>query len=166
LGDHASTGSAPCACPGSAARTLNAGADFPVRESAGGNGDAAPSVSRLGHWPVQLGLLPVQGRMWDGADVLIAADCVPFAMPDFHEKLLAGKTVAVGCPKLDDVQHYAGKLSAIFAANHIRSVTVVRMEVPCCGGIVMAAKHALDTSGKKDVEFRDIVVGVDGAVRS
>lgn len=121
--------------------------------------------SELGHWPVQMKLLPLQGHIWEDADVLIAADCVAFAMPDFHEKLLAGKTVGVGCPKLDDVGEYADKLAFIFANNNIKSVTVAHMEVPCCNGIVFAVKQALAQSGK-DIPLTDVTVAIDGTIKS
>jgi hypothetical protein len=98
------------------------------------------------------------------ADVLVAADCVPFAYARFHDDFLAGKALVVGCPKLDDLQAYVEKLSRIFATNEIRSVTVVRMEVPCCGGISTAAHRSLAASGKQ-IPLRDVVIGVDGTVR-
>ena len=94
----------------------------------------------------------------------MAADCVPFAYAGFHADFLAGRKVLVGCPKLDDNQAYAAKLADLFGRNEIRSVTVVRMEVPCCGGISWAAREGLARSGKQ-VPLRDVVIGVDGAVR-
>jgi ferredoxin len=123
------------------------------------------SASQLSHWPVQLALVPVAGPIWEGADVLIAADCVAFALPDFHERLLAGKTLAIACPKLDDIQPYIEKLSAIFAGNDIRSITVAHMEVPCCSGIVYAVREALAQSGK-DIPVADVTVAIDGTIRS
>ena len=99
-----------------------------------------------------------------GADLLVAADCVPFAYARFHDELLAGRALVVGCPKLDDLSAYVEKLGRIFAENDLRSVTVVRMEVPCCGGISMAAHRSLEASGKA-VPLRDVVVGVDGTIR-
>jgi NAD-dependent dihydropyrimidine dehydrogenase PreA subunit len=125
---------------------------------------AAGSESRLGQWPVQLHLVPVNAPYFQGADLLVAADCVPFAYPRFHEDLLAGKALVVGCPKLDDLAAYAEKLGRICSANELRSVTVVRMEVPCCGGISTAARRALAAGGKA-IPFHDVVVGVDGAIR-
>jgi hypothetical protein len=121
--------------------------------------------SRLGQWPVQLALVPTGGAIWQDADVLIAADCVPTALPDFHERLLAGKTLAIACPKLDDLQPYIQKLAAIFAGNPIRSITVAHMEVPCCMGIVYAVQQALEQAGRTDIPVTDITVGVDGTVR-
>ena len=149
----------PCGCPGSMARTLSP-------KTAPSPQQSAARTSRLSHWPVQLTLVPTSGAMWNDADVLISADCVAVAMPDFHERLLAGRAVVVACPKLDDVGPYTEKLTHIFADNSIKSVTVAHMEVPCCTGIVMAAKAALDASGRTDIPFSDITVGVDGTVRS
>jgi len=102
------------------------------------------------------------GPLWDGADVLIAADCVPFALPDFHESLLAGRSLAIACPKLDDVRPYVEKLTVVFSRNRVRSVTVAHMEVPCCSGIVRVVEEALARSGKRDIPLADVTVGVDG----
>jgi hypothetical protein len=113
---------------------------------------------------VQLHLVPVNAPYFQGAHLLVAADCVPFAYPRFHEDLLAGKALVVGCPKLDDLAAYSEKLARICSGNELQSVTVVRMEVPCCGGISTAARRALAASGKA-VPFHDVVVGVDGALR-
>ena len=128
-------------------------------------GALGPAPSRLGHWPVQLHLLPTTGEIWNGTNVLIAADCVPFAVPDFHERLLAGKTLAIGCPKLDDASFYAEKLTAIFANNAIESVTVARMVVPCCGGLVMVVKQALAAYGRTGTKLRVVTIDVDGTVQ-
>ena len=104
--------------------------------------------------------------MWRDADVLIAADCVAFAMGDFHERLLAGKSLAVACPKLDDVAPYVEKLTRIFAGNDIRSVTVAHMEVPCCTGLVTVVREALARAGRDDLELIDITIGVGGSIAS
>ena len=149
---------APCGCPGTLARAL-----APQAEP---NEKPAAQTSQLSHWPVQLTLVPPSGAMWNDADVLIAADCVAFAMPDFHQRLLAGRAVVIACPKLDDVEPYIDKLTRIFADNSIKSVTVAHMEVPCCTGIVMVARAAMDASGRTDIPFTDITVGIDGTVQS
>jgi NAD-dependent dihydropyrimidine dehydrogenase PreA subunit len=125
---------------------------------------AATGESRLAQWPVQLHLVPVAAPWFRGADLLVAADCVPFAYARFHDDLLAGRALVVGCPKLDDLGAYVEKLGRICGANELRSVTVVRMEVPCCGGISMAAQRAIQASGKP-IPFRDVVVAVDGTIR-
>ena len=150
----------PCGCPGTMARKL---APRPPAPSCEGE---RTRPSQLGHWPVQLALVPPAGDLWQDADVLIAAGCVAFAMPDFHERLLAGKTVAVACPKLDDIRTHIEKLAAIFADNDIRSITVAHMEVPCCTGIIHAVDVALVRAGRTDIPFTDITVGVDGTVKS
>jgi NAD-dependent dihydropyrimidine dehydrogenase PreA subunit len=148
-------------CPGAALRKLQPAQPKPTPAQ-----DAQTDrPSQLGTWPVQLGLLPTGGDMWQNADVLIAADCVSTAMPDFHEKLLAGKTLAIGCPKLDDILGYAAKLEEIFTHNDIRSVTVAHMEVPCCNGIVMAVSQAISRSGKSDIKVKDITIGIDGTLK-
>jgi NAD-dependent dihydropyrimidine dehydrogenase PreA subunit len=158
---HAS-GSDGGGCPGSRPMTL------PRRDAAtpGAPAPGGPAAeSRLAQWPVQLHLVPISAPWLRGADLLVAADCVPFAYPRFHEDFLAGRALVVGCPKLDDLGAYVEKLGRIFAANEVKSVTVVRMEVPCCGGISMAVRRSLAGAGK-DVPLRDVVVGVDGAIRA
>ena len=151
-------------CPGAAPRTLPR-RGLAVVPSADGPALPAPGAeSQLAQWPVQLHLVPIAAPYFRGADLLVAADCVPFAYPRFHADLLAGKALVVGCPKLDDVGAYVAKLGRILASNDVRSVTVARMEVPCCGGISAAARHALAASGK-DLPFRDVVVAVDGTIR-
>jgi hypothetical protein len=118
----------------------------------------------LGQWPVQLHLVPVNAPYFNGADLLIAADCVPFAYGAFHRDFLAGKAVVVGCPKLDDNHAYQEKLAEIFRRNDLHSITVVRMEVPCCGGIVMATREALKSSGKT-TPLKEVTVTIDGRIR-
>ncbi len=143
-------------CPGSRPMTL--------RRRPGAVQAAAGGESRLAQWPVQLHLVPVVAPWFRGADLLVAADCVPFAYARFHDDLLAGHAIVVGCPKLDDLGAYVEKLGRICASNDLRSITVVRMEVPCCGGMSVAARRAVDASGKV-IPFRDVVIGVDGMVR-
>ena len=143
-------------CPGSRMRMMQRPSAAPTE------GEAAPS--QLRQWPVQLTLLPSSGPIWQDADVLLAADCVPFAYPAFHQEMLAGKTLAIACPKLDDCEPYVQKLAAIFANNSVRSVTVARMEVPCCGGLVRLAQLALAQAGREDIPFKTIIVKVDGTV--
>jgi hypothetical protein len=107
----------------------------------------------------------VNAPYFRGADLLVAADCVPFAYPRFHEHFLEGRALVVGCPKLDDLAAYVEKLSAIVANNALRSVTIVRMEVPCCRGISSAAHRAVEVGAANGVPVRDVVIGVDGVVR-
>ena len=113
---------------------------------------------------MQLKLVPVRAPYFDGADLLIAADCTAFAYGAFHRDFIRGRVVLVGCPKLDEGD-YTEKLAAILAANEIRSVTVVRMEVPCCGGIQRAAEAAVAASGRK-IPLKVSVIGIDGQLRS
>lgn len=149
-------------CPGSRLRMLQP----PAAAAPADRPNAPGRPSQLGQWPVQLALVPVTGPMWENADVLIAADCVPFAYPEFHEKLLAGKSLAIACPKLDNVEPYIEKLSAIFALNTVRSVTVAHMEVPCCSGIVRAVREALQHAQRMDLPVTDIIVGIGGTVEN
>jgi NAD-dependent dihydropyrimidine dehydrogenase PreA subunit len=155
-------GNLPCGCPGTMMRKLSP-STAPAAASRDGPCQTAPRPSRLGQWPVQLTLLPTSGSIWQDADVLMAADCVGFAMPDFHERLLEGKTLAVACPKLDDVEPYVGKLAAVFANNSIRSVTVARMEVPCCGGLEQIVRAAMEKAGVT-IPLTVVVVGAEGRV--
>lgn len=144
-------------CPGSRAMVL----DRPASES---GGTVPRQESRLRQWPVQLHLVPTSAPYFRNADLLIAADCVPFAYADFHREFLDGRAVVVGCPKLDDNRFYTEKLTELIRANDLKSITVVRMEVPCCGGIVMAARQALAASGK-DIPLREVTVGINGELK-
>jgi ferredoxin len=120
--------------------------------------------SQLGQWPVQLFLVPPNATCFQDADLLITADCVPLAYAGYHRDFLAGKAVVMGCPKQPDSSGYTDKLAKIFRMSKIRSVTVLAMEVPCCGGIVMAAKQALAASGK-DIPLRVVTIGVRGEIK-
>jgi hypothetical protein len=126
---------------------------------------AEAKESLLRHWPVQLALLPEQGEIWHEADVLLAADCVAFALPDFQERMLAGKSLAIACPKLDDVGPYVEKLSRIFAHNDIRSVTVAHMSVPCCFSLMRIVGDAMKLAGVGGIPLHEITVTPDGDVR-
>ncbi len=137
---------------------------FKVPEPRTEAGPSEPQVSMLSQWPVQLKLVPVNAPYFKDADLLIVADCVPFAYPDFHTDFLKGKAVVVGCPKLDDVQHYIDKLGQIFKTNSIRTVTVPYMEVPCCYGLVMATEEAMKSSGK-EIPFKKVKIGIRGDIK-
>lgn len=117
--------------------------------------------SRLSTWPVQLKLMPPNAPFLKNADLLIAADCVPFAYADFHEDMLKNRTLAVGCPKLDDATLYRNKLAEIFRTANIKSVTVVNMEVPCCFGLHRLVQEAIELSGKK-VPLRQETISIKG----
>ena len=120
------------------------------------------AVSQLRNWPVQIKLAPVNAPYFDGAKLLIAADCTAYAYADFHQEFIRGKVALVGCPKLDDVD-YSEKLTEIIRNNDIQSVTIVRMEVPCCGGLEMAAKKALQASGKF-IPWQVVTISIDGKI--
>ena len=144
----------PCGCPGSQSRNIQ-------RETAPAvEAPRAEQTSRLSQWPVQIKLVPVNAPYFDGARLLIAADCTAYAYAAFHERFIKGHITLVGCPKLDSVD-YSEKLTEIIRENNIKSVTVVRMEVPCCGGLEMAAKKALQQSGKF-IPWQVVTVTVDG----
>jgi len=151
-------------CPGAAMRQMNPLGQMAPTAGPGSVPGASPpgtAPSALTNWPVQLHLTPVQAPFFHQAKVLIAADCVPFAQPDFHQEMLAGRTLVVGCPKLDDTSAYLDKLTAIFQLNEIRSVEVAFMEVPCCAGLVRLVQSALEASGK-DLQPALTQVGIRG----
>ena len=113
--------------------------------------------------PVQLNLVPIKAPFWNNADLLLLADCVAVAQPDLHTKLLAGRSVIMGCPKFDDVQHYLEKLTEILKNNNVRSLTVATMEVPCCSGLKLIAELAIEASGKM-IPSQNLVIGVKGEI--
>ena len=121
--------------------------------------------SELTQWPVQLHLVPVNAPYWDGAELLLSADCVPFAYAGFHSELLKGKKVINACPKLDDTGPYLEKLTGILRENNIKSITAAHMEVPCCSGIVSLAEKAIENCGRK-IPFHIIKIGIKGEILS
>lgn len=147
----------PCGCPGTQARGITRGAE--AQESAA---CSVQTVSRLSQWPIQIRLVPVNAPYFDGAKLLVAADCTAFARADFHERFIKNHVTLVGCPKLDAVD-YAEKLTEILKSNDIKSLTVVRMEVPCCGGLEAAVKSALRASGKF-IPWQVVTITVDGRI--
>ncbi|MDX9979735.1 MAG: 4Fe-4S dicluster domain-containing protein [Lentisphaeria bacterium] len=140
-------------CPGQQAKTL-----APAKPAAG----EAPA-SALGQWPIQLHLVSPQAPYWQDADLLVAADCVLAAYPGLHKDLLPGRKLVIACPKLDDTGNYVEKLASIIGRNSIRSLTIARMEVPCCGGIQTIAEQALARSGKH-IPVQTITIGIQGDV--
>lgn len=143
-------------CPGLAAQQLRS-PEPPV-------GQATEAVaSQLSHWPVQLKLVAPTAPYFANADLLLVADCVPFAMGDFHQRFLQGRSIAVGCPKLDDTAFYVEKLAQILQENNLRGLTVVHMEVPCCSGLTRVAREAIARSGRK-MSFRDVTISLRGSV--
>jgi len=159
-----------CGCPGTMSEVLRprqAAQNTPAAAEAATStipGQAAPQ-SQLGNWPVQIHLLPLQAPCYQGADLLLAADCVPFAHAGFHQDLLRGRTLAIGCPKLDDAIFYIEKLANILSANDIRSLTVAHMEAPCCFGLAHIAAQAVGKSGKQ-IPVETIIIGRDGTIKS
>ena len=122
----------------------------------------ADQVSSLQNWPVQIKLAPVNAPYFNDAKLLIAADCTAYAYASFHQDFIRNKITLIGCPKLDQVD-YSEKLTAIIQNNNIQSVTIVRMEVPCCGGLEMAAKKALQNSGKF-IPWQVVTISIDGKI--
>ena len=146
----------PCGCPGTQSKKLE------HAERADAETSYAKPVSRLAQWPVQIKLVPVNAPYFDGAKLLIAADCTAYAYAAFHEQFIKGHITLVGCPKLDSVD-YSEKLNEIIRNNDIRSITVVRMEVPCCGGLEYAVKTALLQSGKF-IPWQIVTISTDGNI--
>ncbi len=127
-------------------------------------GEKSKADGELSQWPIQIKLVPVKAPWFDGRDLLIAADCTAFAMRDFHEKFVKGRITIVGCPKLDSID-YSEKLSEILRSNDVSSVTLVRMEVPCCGGMTRAVKEAIRTSGR-NVPLKVYTLSREGKILS
>lgn len=159
---QSTTGAAPQAAHGGGCPSARALKLSPVNESATTKTEAGPS--QLGNWPVQLKLVPPSAPFLADAHLLLAADCAPFAYPNFHQRFLGGKTLLIGCPKLDDVEAYLEKLTAILKQNAIQSLTVLHMEVPCCNGLLSLARQALSASGK-EIPFESVIIGIKGDIK-
>lgn len=151
-----------CGCQGSMARALKPAAGHsappPTQEA------PASTESALMNWPVQLMLIPPKAAYLKDADLLLAADCVAFADGGFHRRMMSGKPVAIACPKLDDPEPRIAKLAEMITTANLKSITVARMEVPCCGGLTAIAKEAIRRSGR-DIPLRTAILGVDGAIK-
>ena len=144
----------PCGCPGTQVKAIRPGTETAAV--------CGPQTSQLSQWPVQIKLVPVNAPWFDGAKLLVAADCTAYAYANFHQDFIKNHITLVGCPKLDSVD-YAEKLTEILEKNDIRSLTVVRMEVPCCGGIENAVKKALQSSGKF-LPWNVVTISTDGRI--
>lgn len=144
-------------CPGSRPRVMVP--PVPREEPAA---PVPPTLSQLRNWPIQIKLTPVKGEIFEGAKLLIAADCTAYAYARFHEEFIRGKVTLIGCPKLDEAD-YSEKLTEIIRENGIKSVTIVRMEVPCCGGLERAAVTALKNSGKF-IPWQVVTISIDGKI--
>ena len=152
-------------CPGSRMRTLHPEVSASETSTEADNGTStptAPLTSQLGQWPCQIKLVPTHAPYFDGAKLLIAADCTAYAYANVHQEFMKGKITIIGCPKLDAVD-YSEKLTEIIAGNDIKSVTVLRMEVPCCGGLEQAAITALKNSGKF-IPWQVVTFSIDGKI--
>ena len=149
-------------CPGSRAMSFAR----PVLSEVEGAPSAATGSrqSQLGQWPVQLSLVSTTAPYFQGTDLLITADCVPVAYAGYHEDFLKGKAVVMGCPKLDDNNFYRQKLTELFTKSDVKSITVLKMEVPCCGGIAVAARQALAASGKQ-IPYKEVTIGIKGDIK-
>ena len=150
----------PCGCPGSAVMDLR---EEEPCEAVKPGAQLTARESKLRQWPVQIMLVPPTAPYLKGADLLIAADCVPFAYAGFHEDFLENKDLLIGCPKLDDNEFYMKKFTEIFRLNDIKSVTVVHMEVPCCFGMLSIVKQAVKDSGK-DIPVKAVNIGIRGNI--
>ena len=150
-----------CGCPGSMSRSIQRG-EVGKSAPAAGRPAAPEPASQLRQWPVQIQLAPVTAPYFQNANLLVAADCTAYARRDFHSRFIRGRVVLVGCPKLDPVD-YTEKLTEIIRRNEIKSVTVVRMEVPCCGGLERAVKNALMASGKF-LPWQVVTISVNGEI--
>jgi len=149
---------AACGCPGAAMRTF-------IREEAPQTEPSGiPARSSLMSWPVQITLVPPTAPYLQNADLLITADCVPYALPDYHSRFIKGRIPLVGCPKLDDLGFYRAKFEEIFRVAKPKSITVLRMEVPCCAGIVLAAQEAAKAAAP-ETPFDVKIIGIEGGVR-
>ena len=147
-------------CPGSRMRQMNRAAEEPQEKRSSCDGGTVKS--QLRQWPVQIKLAPINAPYFDGANLLIAADCTAYAYGNFHQEFIRNRVTLIGCPKLDEGD-YTEKLTEIISRNDIRSLTVVRMEVPCCGGLEHAAVNALKKSGKF-IPWQVVTISIDGEI--
>ncbi len=145
-----------CGCPGTKAVDFSGKAAF---------AETAETRPELANWPIQLKLIATTAPYLSGSDLLLAADCTAFSAVNFHSRFIKGKKLVIACPKLDDTQFYYEKLTEMFRGNPIKSVTVVRMEVPCCGGLSYLVKKAIETSAR-DIPYSEVVIGIKGDILS
>jgi len=157
--EHTTKEELPCGCSGATVT------QFARHEAEAAPEEAVCHHSMLGHWPVQLTLVPPGAPFLQGADLILAADCVPFAYAGFHHDFLKGHALLVACPKLDDFQAHLSKLTDILRRSEVKSLTVVHMEVPCCSGLVHMAQQAIRLSGK-DIPLKEVTIGIKGDRKS
>lgn len=158
-----STEPLPCGCPGTMARSLKDAPPSPCEGSCTPSSAPASASSELSNWPVQLRLVPENAPYLKGANILLAADCVAAACPDFHARYVRGRVLLMGCPKLDDADYYRDKLARIIRFNGTPSIMVVKMEVPCCGGLLRLAEAAIDEA-KVPLTLKHATLDVKGKV--
>lgn len=164
-GENSVKDNLPCGCPGTMEKSIKRNVNLKVKVSpAKTNIESEVSVpSELNQWPVQLKLVNTKAGFLNGADILIAADCTAYAYGNFHQEFIKGKVTLIGCPKLDDNNYYKEKVAEILKNNDIKSITVVRMEVPCCAGIVSSVKAAMLEAGII-VPYKEVTIGINGAI--
>lgn len=162
--DHENHGTLACGCPGSQSRVIDRAETAPAAQTGYTQSAAAPvrPESQLRQWPIQIKLAPVNAPYFNNANILVSADCAAYAYGNFHNDFMKNKITLIGCPKLDDID-YSEKLTAIIKSNNIKSVTIVRMEVPCCGGLENAVKTALKDSGKM-IPWQVTTISTDGKI--
>ena len=158
--EETTTEQLPCGCPSATAQQFER-----PKATEAASSTAVYQRSMLTHWPVQLTLVPPTAPFLQGADLVLAADCVPFAYAGFHQEFLPDHSLLVACPKLDDFDAHLRKLTSILRESQLKSLTVVHMEVPCCSGLVHMAKQAIHLSGK-DIPLKDVTVGIRGDLKA
>ncbi|CAB1248631.1 ATP-binding protein [Clostridium sp. MT-14] len=151
----------PCGCPGTAARIINRVPKSKIHVST--SGENIGNISKLRQWPVQLKLINPKAAYLKNAELLVAADCTAYAYGNFHEDFIKDHIVLIGCPKLDDINYYEEKFTEIIKNNDLKSITVVRMEVPCCSGIVNAVKNSMLRSGII-VPYKEVIISTEGNI--
>ncbi|KAA8666378.1 ATP-binding protein [Clostridium sp. HV4-5-A1G] len=151
----------PCGCPGTAAKIINRVPKSKIHVST--SGENIGNISKLRQWPVQLKLINPKAAYLKNAELLVAADCTAYAYGNFHEDFIKDHIVLIGCPKLDDINYYEEKFTEIIKNNDLKSITVVRMEVPCCSGIVNAVKNSMLRSGII-VPYKEVIISTEGNI--
>ncbi|MGH4126152.1 MAG: ATP-binding protein [Clostridium sp.] len=155
----------PCGCPGTMEKSIKRNVNLNIKQAPTNinNGGEVSVSSELNQWPVQLKLVNSKAGFLNGADILIAADCTAYAYGNFHKEFIKGRVTLIGCPKLDDNDYYKQKICEILKNNDIKSITVVRMEVPCCTGIVSCVKGAMLEAGII-VPYKEVTIGINGVI--
>lgn len=153
---------APAGCPGAQARALP---EPPARPQASAAQDGSAPPSELRQWPIQIHLVPPEAPYFRDKELVVMSTCAPLAVTDVHQRYLRGRSVVVGCPKLDDTSPYVAKMTAILQEPTIPKVIVPRMEVPCCAGLTMLAEQAVRATGRDDLTLQEDVIGLDGTVK-